>query len=76
MFAIIFVTCSDFTQGLEEVDLLLLRGHIHQLQLPCYRPVQDLQDSHLDVGHQSRLFRHSNRRPTASHIRWAWCDGS
>ena len=33
---------TDVFQGLEEIDLLLLRRFLHQLQLPCNRPLQDI----------------------------------
>ena len=39
------------SQGLEEVDILLLRGLVHQLQLARNGPVQDIQDEDLDVSY-------------------------
>ena len=56
-------------QGLEEADFLLLCRCIYQLQHSRYRPVQDLQDTYLDVSNKPGFLCDSNRRASAP---WPW----
>ncbi|VBB78103.1 Putative protein of unknown function [Podospora comata] len=59
-------------QGLEEAHILLLCRLIHQLQLSRHRPFQNLQNSHLDVGHQSGIFREPVPWSSGSERYWSW----
>lgn len=46
---------TDYAQGLQQADVLLLCRVLRQLQRPRHRLVQAVQSSHLDVGRQSGI---------------------
>ena len=62
---------TNTLQGLEEAHFLLFCRHIHQLQLPCDRPLQDIQNQNLDVRDQSGVLRYTNS--LSQHASTFWC---